>query len=216
MNAIYQNNHDGTFTRLRSGMPGVIMGSILTDAGSSHGSAFADYDADGDLDLYVANYGSANFLYKHSGTEKSWLVVKGQGLRSNNFADGSRVRVKATINGQSIWQTREVTSQSGGNSSSGLQAWFGLGTATRADSVIFIFPNSSRQIATQVTANQTITLTEPAAPIAGFTMDRSFGAPPLVIQFTDSSTGVDANVVGWSWDFGDGQTSTSQNPVHTF
>lgn len=215
-NAIYKNNQDGTFTRMRAGMPGVIMGAIVTDAGNSWGSAFADYDQDGDLDLFVANDGSVNSLYNHAATENSWLVVKARGTRSNYFADGSIVRVKASVNGQSIWQTREITSQSGGKNSNGLQAWFGLGTANRADSVVVIFPNGSRQIATQVTANQTITLTEPAAPIAAFTMSRSFGAPPLVIQFSDNSIGVDANVVGWQWDFGDGETSTTQNPSHTF
>ena len=36
---------------------------------------------------------------------------------------------------------------------------------------------------------------------------------PAPVQFTDSSTG---NVTGWSWTFGDGGTSTSQNPSHTY
>lgn len=36
--------------------------------------------------------------------------------------------------------------------------------------------------------------------------------PPLPVQFTDHSTGA----VRWHWDFGDGQTSTDQNPVHTY
>lgn len=33
------------------------------------------------------------------------------------------------------------------------------------------------------------------------------------IQFTDSSFG---NSVSWQWDFGDGETDTAQNPLHTF
>ncbi len=36
---------------------------------------------------------------------------------------------------------------------------------------------------------------------------------PLTILFTDISTG---SIVNWSWDFGDGETSNEQNPVHTF
>ena len=36
---------------------------------------------------------------------------------------------------------------------------------------------------------------------------------PTTYDFTDASTG---NVVSWMWDFGDGNTSTQQNPSHTY
>lgn len=36
---------------------------------------------------------------------------------------------------------------------------------------------------------------------------------PLTIAFADRSKG---NITSWLWDFGDGQTSTEQNPVHTY
>ena len=35
----------------------------------------------------------------------------------------------------------------------------------------------------------------------------------MEIQFNDDSTGT---VTAWSWDFGDGSTSTEQNPKHLF
>ncbi|NPA67678.1 MAG: PKD domain-containing protein [Chlorobi bacterium] len=38
----------------------------------------------------------------------------------------------------------------------------------------------------------------------------------LTAQFIDLSWGGDSNVMAWSWDFGDGETSNEQNPVHTF
>lgn len=38
-------------------------------------------------------------------------------------------------------------------------------------------------------------------------------APPLSVQFTDSSSGP---ISSWHWDFGDGVTSTEQNPVHEY
>ena len=39
------------------------------------------------------------------------------------------------------------------------------------------------------------------------------GQVPLTVQFNDTSTG---NVTSWLWDFGDGNISTSQNPIHTY
>ena len=38
----------------------------------------------------------------------------------------------------------------------------------------------------------------------------------LSVQFTDASSGNNAPVVAWSWSFGDGGTSTEQNPQHTY
>ena len=48
---------------------------------------------------------------------------------------------------------------------------------------------------------------------AGFTALPTEGKAPLTVQFTDYSTGY---VTSWLWDFGDGNTSTSQNPIHTY
>lgn len=52
-----------------------------------------------------------------------------------------------------------------------------------------------------------------AVPNANFTASRFADCEPgNPINFTDQSTGA----VAWSWDFGDGATSTLQNPTHTF
>ncbi|MDK2931475.1 MAG: large repetitive protein [Bacillota bacterium] len=49
---------------------------------------------------------------------------------------------------------------------------------------------------------------------AGFTWSES---EPNTVAFTDTSTDADGGgVVAWSWDFGDGATSTEQNPVHRY
>ncbi|NIM11614.1 MAG: PKD domain-containing protein, partial [Candidatus Aminicenantes bacterium] len=37
----------------------------------------------------------------------------------------------------------------------------------------------------------------------------------LTVNFTDTSTD-DGTIVSWLWDFGDGNTSTEQNPTHTY
>ncbi len=39
---------------------------------------------------------------------------------------------------------------------------------------------------------------------------------PLTVQFHDLSQAVEGEIIGWLWDFGDGNTSEEQNPTHTF
>ena len=53
----------------------------------------------------------------------------------------------------------------------------------------------------------------PTAPVAGFTADSSGGEAPVTVSFSDSSTG---DITGYSWNFGDGGSSTAQNPSHTY
>ncbi len=53
----------------------------------------------------------------------------------------------------------------------------------------------------------------PPFPEARFTASPSFGEAPLTAAFTDTSYG---NPTAWAWEFGDGQTSTSQNPSHEY
>jgi PKD repeat protein len=50
-------------------------------------------------------------------------------------------------------------------------------------------------------------------PVAAFTGTPLSGAPGVAVDFTDGSTG---NITSWAWDFGDGGTSTEQNPSHTY
>ncbi|MGM0650699.1 MAG: PKD domain-containing protein, partial [Bacteroidota bacterium] len=53
----------------------------------------------------------------------------------------------------------------------------------------------------------------PPAPVADFEADVTEGCGSLTVQFTDLSLN-DPDT--WSWDFGDGSTSTEENPLHTY
>ena len=75
-NALYRNNHDGTFTDVtdKAGVAGGKFGM---------GVAAGDFDADGYIDLYITNYGS-NILYRNNGngtftdvTEKAGVAAPG-------------------------------------------------------------------------------------------------------------------------------------------
>jgi PKD repeat protein len=57
-------------------------------------------------------------------------------------------------------------------------------------------------------------IVEPADLDAGFSASVTSGVVPLTVSFDDESTG--SPPTGWLWDFGDGDTSTTENPVHVF
>src|SRR6266568_4455299 len=68
-------------------------------------------------------------------------------------------------------------------------------------------PNSSKSMFIHVTA-------PPPPPSASFTANPTSGQAPLMVQFTDQSTGT---VTAWNWNFGDGSAHSSvQNPSHTY
>jgi PKD repeat protein len=46
-----------------------------------------------------------------------------------------------------------------------------------------------------------------------FSANPTKGSAPLTVSFTDQSTG---SITSWEWDFGDGSSSTAQNPSHTY
>ncbi|MBP6876235.1 MAG: S8 family serine peptidase [Candidatus Eisenbacteria bacterium] len=58
-----------------------------------------------------------------------------------------------------------------------------------------------------------ITVTTCSAPVAAFSGTPLSGNTPLTVVFTDQSSG---SPTSWSWNFGDGGTSTAQNPSHVY
>jgi PKD repeat protein len=58
-----------------------------------------------------------------------------------------------------------------------------------------------------------ITVSDVAAPVANFHGLPTSGTSPLMVNFTDTSTG---SITAWSWTFGDSGTSTQQNPSHQY
>ena len=68
--------------------------------------------------------------------------------------------------------------------------------------------NGSSSITTQITVSAKTVI-----PVAAFSASSTTGIAPLSVTFTDKSTG---SPTSWSWNFGDGNTSTQKNPVHQF
>jgi PKD repeat protein len=65
----------------------------------------------------------------------------------------------------------------------------------------------------QKTRNVVVTVPPPAGPTALFTWTPQYPASGKPVSFTDQSTG---SPTLWEWSFGDGGTSSSRNPSHTF
>ncbi|MHB8522642.1 MAG: PKD domain-containing protein [Limisphaerales bacterium] len=84
-------------------------------------------------------------------------------------------------------------------------------TECRAPSIV----NNSWESGTTVSGSLSPSCT--TAPIAAFTPPSASGLGPLTVQFTDTSTAGPYVITSWAWDFGDGSTSTAQNPpAHTY
>src|SRR5262249_54568705 len=144
-NYLYHNDGNGGFTRILTGSPS-------NDKGPAYGCAWADYDNDGFLDLFVTRGGqsvSTNLLYHNNGNSNAWLKVRLVGLASNRSAIGAKIRVKATLGNHETVQLREITAGNG-FSSSPLEAHFGLGSATNIDSVQIEWPSGIVQTMTNV------------------------------------------------------------------
>ena len=130
----------------------------LTLAMVGRGSATADYDLDGDVDLCaVSNGGPAVLLRNDSRNASNWLQVKAVGTQSNRSAIGARLVLRA---GTGI-QSAEVRSGSGYLSQSELPVHFGLGATTQVDRLTIYWPSGKRQVLENIPANQRLTVIEP-------------------------------------------------------
>jgi PKD repeat protein len=61
-----------------------------------------------------------------------------------------------------------------------------------------------------------ITVDPIVGPVAGFSGSPTGGIEPVTVSFTDESTQGSYPLASWFWDFGDGNTSTEQNPAHEY
>lgn len=106
----------------------------------------------------------------------------------------------------------------------GIASWlwnFGDGTTSTLQNPLHIYPsNGTYEVTLTVTTNlgcvatseKSITVDIHTYPTAAFMLDPNFPAIDQEITFTDQSD----NAVSWEWDFGDGNSSTEQNPKHTY
>jgi enediyne biosynthesis protein E4 len=138
INTLFHNEGNGKFvetTRLAG------IGARKPYVG--RGVAFADFDNDGFIDLVVGNNGDPPLLLHNSGNNGNHFInFKLVGVKSNRDAMGARVRVVAG----GISQIREIAGGGSYLSQSDLRANFGLGKATRAETVEVQWPSGQHQV----------------------------------------------------------------------
>lgn len=134
-----------------------VAGKALTLPMNARGAAYADYDLDGDLDVVITtNHGPAMLLRNDGGNRNHWLCIRLRGTHSNRQAIGARLLLEA--NGAR--QLRQYGLQGSYLSCSMPEAWFGLGQATKADSLTIHWPSGKRQEFHDLPVNRTLTITE--------------------------------------------------------
>lgn len=175
-NYAYRNNGDLTFTDVAAAWG-------LGEPGFSNGAAYADLDNDGALDLVVNNLNAPAAIYRNRGGRGTYLRVQLEGSGANTAGIGAKVIVRTGGNTQLL----EQMPTRGFQSSVDPRLHFGLGAATRIDSLTVIWPDRRVQVLTDVPANQAITLSQRDA-IRRFTSN-TFRPSSLFTDIT-SRTGI--------------------------
>lgn len=122
------------------------------------GSAYADIDGDGDLDVVLAQTGGAPLLLRNDQKlGHHWLRLKLVGRQSNRDAIGAQVRVRA----KGLQQWRTVMPTRGYLSQSELPVTFGLGEADRVDAIEIRWPNGRLQNLGSLEIDRLHVITEP-------------------------------------------------------
>ncbi|WP_366586618.1 CRTAC1 family protein [Muricauda sp. ANG21] len=125
----------------------------------SAGTAMGDLDRDGDLDLYVCNWGGeaeANDCYLNLGPTRNWVTFQLQGMESNTYGIGSWVKLSLE-DGRVL--TRYFIRETGYGSENAPEVHFGLGDS-KIQKVEIVWPSGTTQSATALEINHTYQVIE--------------------------------------------------------
>jgi hypothetical protein len=133
----------------------------MTDPRSGRGVAFADFDRDGRMDLFVVNeyYGAAT-LYRNTTPRngRHWLEVRLTGTASNR--DGCGAKLTFTVAGQKMLRELFCGSTSLGTGND-LAVHVGLGSAATVSKLVIDWPSGARQVLQGIAADRLLTVVEP-------------------------------------------------------
>jgi len=148
------------------------------------GAVAADLDSDGDPDLVVArNGGEPAVLRNEGGNLNSWLRINLKGLHTNRSGAGTKVEVHAG----SDFQRREARIGNGYLTQEPGTLLFGLGSRKLVDFVRLIWPGGVLQSELEVSAGQTLELSE---------LDRKGSSCPILFAWNGRRYGFITDFLG--------------------
>jgi enediyne biosynthesis protein E4 len=149
--------NEGTTFRETTSQCGPDIGKAVVARGTAH----ADVDGDGDLDvLIMANNGLPRLLRNDGGNANGFVRVKTVGTRSNRNGIGAKLLAETG----GIRQTRWVRSGSSFLSASEQVVTFGLGAGSKIDKLVITWPSGQADTFTDIPRNSQITAVEGQPP----------------------------------------------------
>jgi hypothetical protein len=142
---LYRNLGGGRFREVSR-----EVGGPLLEAKSSRGTAFGDYDNDGDMDVLVVNLDDRPTLLRNDTAGGRWITVRLEGTQSNRDAIGARVTLEAA----GSRQIAEVRSGGSYLSQNDVRVHFGLGNTQLVDRLTIRWPNGRTETAAGLMSNR--------------------------------------------------------------
>ncbi len=154
-NQLFRNDGDGTFSDVSKNT-----GIANLPARVSRGTAFGDYDNDGDVDIFIVNNYDRPTLLRNNAIDLSnsnnWLHVKLVGANPNRNAIGAKILLKT----EETTQGREIYAGESYMSANSFIAEFGLGKALQVKILQITWPNGKTQMLENISVNQKIEITQ--------------------------------------------------------
>ena len=153
--ALLYNRGDGRFVEI-----GRRVG--LEQLGRGYGVSLADWDGDGDQDIYVPIGGTypgdqhPNKLYRNDSPPRSWITLRLQGTKSNRDGIGARVRLRTA--GRTLYA--EVRGGGGLGSGNSRQLELGLDAAQKIENLEIRWPSGQIDSYQNLAVNQVLDLVE--------------------------------------------------------
>ena len=154
--------------------------------GYYNGSAYADLDNDGNLDLVINALNAPAVILKNNAPKKNYISIAFKGNDMNTFGIGC----KAYLFQKGKMQYEQLMLTRGFQSSSDTRLHFGLDSSSLIDSILVIWPNQKYQVVKNIHANRQITFYQKAA---ADTFNYTSYFKPAPTYFTDVSDSINVS-----------------------